>query len=41
MQIGGRKTANVFRRYAIVAEDDISKAMTTLEQANGVLAGND
>jgi integrase len=41
MQIGGWKTANVFRRYAIVAEDDISKAMAALEQANGVLAGND
>lgn len=41
MQIGGWKTANVFRRYAIVAEDDISKAMAALEQANGVLVGND
>jgi integrase len=41
MQIGGWKTANVFRRYAVVAEDDISKAMAALEQANGALAGND
>ena len=38
IQIGCWKTANVFRRYAFVAEDDISKAMAALEQASG---GND
>jgi hypothetical protein len=27
--------------YAIVAEDDISRAMESLEQANGALARND
>jgi integrase len=40
MSIGGWRTGSVFRRYAIVAEDDISKAMAALEQANGALAGN-
>lgn len=39
MSIGGWRTASVFRRYAIVAEDDIANAMQALERQNGVLTG--